>query len=120
MSAESQSSRSPRVDASLARLFDFERGIEDRLRDAEREAARRIEEARASSKQSTSDMRAALDVALREAEKADLDRHSEALNRIEADRQSRAVALSALDEADIDRLARDALAIVLDADGGRR
>jgi len=119
MASESHSSRSPQVDASLARLFDVERRIEERLREAERDAARRIEEARASSQQSLTDTRAALDAALREAERADLDRHAEALRRIESDRQSRLGALSGMSEAAVERIAREVLAIVLGDDGRR-
>jgi hypothetical protein len=119
MASESQSSRSPRVDPSLARLFDVERRIEERLREAEREAARRVEEARASSEQSLTEARVALDAALRDAERADLDRHAEALRRIEADRQSRLAALSGIAEAEVDRIAREVLAIVLRDDGRR-
>jgi len=119
MASESQNVRSPHVDPSLARLFDVERRIEERLREAEREAARRIEEARTSSQQSLAGARAALDAALREAERADLDRHAEALGRIEADRRSRVVALSGMSEAAVERIAREVLAIVLGDDGRR-
>jgi len=119
MASESQSSRSLHVDPSLARLFDVERRIEERLREAERDAARRIEEARTASQQSQTDARAALDAALREAETADLDRHAEALRRIESDRQSRVATLSGTSEAAVERIAREVLAIVVGDDGRR-
>ena len=120
MGSESHGSRDPGVDEGLARLIDIERGIEDRLREAERDAARRVEEARASSRQALAEDRAALEAALLEAEKADLDRHADALARIEGGQQARLAALSGLSEAEIDRLAREALALVLRAEGGAR
>lgn len=119
MGAESQSSRGPRVDATLGRLFDVERQIEDRLREAEREAAHRIEDARASSEQSVAESRSVLEAALREAEKEDLDRHAEALRRIERERQARLRALSSVPDAEVERLAREALTIVLEGGRGR-
>lgn len=120
MGAESRSSRSPHVDATLARLLEVERGIEERLRAAEHEAARRVEEARASSRQALADGRVALEAALQEAEAADLARHADVLHEIEVEHRARMVAISSLSDGDVDLLAREALAIVLGSEGGGR
>jgi hypothetical protein len=101
------------ADEKLTRLLEIERRLEDRLREAEREGRRRVESTRAAAEQVAAAGKTQLEQATREEERADLDAHARELGRLETEGAERVKRWAACADADVDRLAREALKMLI-------
>lgn len=106
-----------RIDEGLTRLLEVERRLDGRIRDAEQEARRRVDAARATLARASAEQRAELESLARAEEQADLQAHAETLRRVETERAADLRALSDVSGARVDRIARDILALFIADDG---
>ncbi|MCC7380292.1 MAG: hypothetical protein IT384_00570 [Deltaproteobacteria bacterium] len=98
------------IDQRLERLLEIEHRLEETIRVAEAEAAARVASARADVDAARQREATALEVATLEQERADLETHAAALERIAADSAAAQKTLTAIPDAVIERLAREAIA----------
>jgi len=108
------------TDETLARLLQVERALELRVQEAEKAAEAQIAAAREAARRADSDRGADVEAAARSEEEADLEHQAEQLRRIAADGNARVGRLSAVPESVVDRLARRAVALLLQREGAGR
>ncbi len=104
----------------LAQLLAIERRLEERIREAERAARARVEQARKALESAGRDEE--IERLAREQEREDLEQHASELRRIEQERAATIARLSELTDDTIEALARKVYARVAGSDrnGGAR
>jgi hypothetical protein len=106
------------TDERLAHLLDVERRLEARVREAEAAARARVVAAQEAARRAGVERSAGFDSAARLEEEADLDRHAAALREIAQESAARVARLSAVTGDALERLAMQAVAVVLSVDDG--
>lgn len=96
----------PESDASLTRLLEVERLLEERLRAAEAEVRAGLRSAQAALERAEAEGAAAVEAGARSAEAAARVEHEAGLRAIEAERVATLSRLAAVNGAEVDRLAR--------------
>ena len=104
-------------DERLRQLLDVEQRLQDLVRAAKDDAARRIVAARAAGEQRRSAAREAADRADAEQARAERVAHIEALSAIEAAHRAALATLTGLSDQRVDELARWAIGQVIDGSG---
>jgi hypothetical protein len=108
----------PHTDERLSRLLDVEHRIEARIRQAEAVAQARVAAAREASRRAGHERSADFDAAARAEAAADLERHAAALRAIQQESAASTERLASVTGDALERLARRAVAIVLDPQEG--
>lgn len=102
-----------RIDERLTTLLEIEQQLEARFREAEAVGRAKIEAARAALAKARHEGLAAVDEISSEEERADAAAHEAALRAIEEERNAALTKLTSVTGAELDRLARAALARVI-------
>jgi vacuolar-type H+-ATPase subunit H len=108
------------LDERLGQLLDVERRLQQQVEAARLDADRRVADARARSERRRAAAHEAVSRADEEQARLDLEAHRQALAAIDAAHRVALDAITAVSDADIDRLARRALDGVLRPEGGPR